>query len=92
MTGVNKDKGLATNSEVVPSNTKIEWGIQRKNNHEQPDLGYEAGHTEKILDALKENNVQAAFFITAHYVNTAGDLVKRMIDENHVVRQSHHKS
>ena len=122
MTGVNKDKGLAANSEVVPSNTKIEWGIQRKNNHEQPDLGtknkelihkyngmalgstdknyiyltfdlgYEAGHTEKILDALKENNVQAAFFITAHYVNTAGDLVKRMIDENHVVRQSHHKS
>ena len=51
------------------------------------DLGYEAGYTAKILDALKENNVQGTFFITAHYVNTASDLVQRMIDENHIVRQ-----
>ena len=49
------------------------------------DLGYEAGYTEKILDALKNNNVKAAFFITAHYVNTASDIVKRMIDEGHIV-------
>ena len=49
------------------------------------DLGYEAGYTEKILDVLKENNVPAAFFITAHYVNTASDLVQRMIDEGHII-------
>ena len=120
-TGANQ-KGLATNSETGLSNKKVEWGIQRKNNHYQPnlgaknielinkyngmalgnsekkyiyltfDLGYEAGYTSKILDALKENNVQGTFFITAHYVNTASDLVQRMIDENHIVRQSHHKS
>lgn len=114
------EKGLATNSETGLSNKKIEWGIQRKNNHEQPnlgqknvelinkyngmalgspdkkyiyltfDLGYEAGYTAKILDALKENNVQGTFFITAHYVNTASDLLQRMINENHIVRQSHH--
>lgn len=49
------------------------------------DLGYEAGYTEKILDILKENNVEAAFFITAHYLNTQEALVKRMIEEGHIV-------
>ena len=97
------------------SNKKIEWGIKRAENHEQPDvgktnqeliskyngiclgnkddksiyltfdLGYEAGYTETILDSLKENNVNATFFVTAHYVNSASDIVKRMIDEGHMV-------
>jgi len=49
------------------------------------DNGYEAGYTSKILDVLKENNVKAAFFITAHYLNTASDLVERMIKEGHIV-------
>lgn len=49
------------------------------------DEGYEAGYTSKILDVLKENNVKAAFFITGHYLNTSEDLVKRMIDEGHIV-------
>ena len=49
------------------------------------DAGYEAGYTEKILDVLKKHNVKATFFITGHYLNTAEDLVKRMIDEGHIV-------
>ena len=49
------------------------------------DNGYEAGYTAKILDTLKENNVKAAFFITGHYLNTASDLVERMINEGHIV-------
>jgi len=49
------------------------------------DLGYEGGYTEHILDVLNENNVKATFFITAHYVNTASDIVQRMIDEGHIV-------
>lgn len=49
------------------------------------DLGYEAGYTAKILDTLKANKVKAAFFITAHYLNTQPDLVQRMIDEGHIV-------
>ncbi len=49
------------------------------------DEGYEAGYTAQILDVLKENNVKATFFITAHYVNTQPELVKRMIDEGHIV-------
>jgi peptidoglycan-N-acetylmuramic acid deacetylase len=49
------------------------------------DEGYEAGYTSKLLDILKENEVKAAFFITGHYLNTQSDLVKRMIDEGHIV-------
>ncbi len=49
------------------------------------DNGYEAGYTEKILAVLKENEVPAAFFITGHYVNSHPELVKKMIDEGHIV-------
>lgn len=49
------------------------------------DLGYEAGYTEKILEVLKKEEVQAVFFITAHYLNTHPELVKRMIDDGHIV-------
>ena len=57
----------------------------RKNIYLTFDLGYEGGYTENILNTLKENNVPAAFFITAHYVNTATNLVQRMIEEGHIV-------
>ena len=49
------------------------------------DEGYEAGYTPQILDTLKTNDVKAAFFITGHYLNTQPELVKRMIDEGHIV-------
>ncbi len=49
------------------------------------DEGYEAGYTSKILEILKENDVKAAFFITAHYLNTQEELVKQMIEEGHIV-------
>lgn len=49
------------------------------------DLGYEAGYTPKILEVLKQNEVKATFFITAHYVNTQPNLVKQMIDEGHII-------
>ena len=49
------------------------------------DEGYEAGYTPQILDVLKENDVKAAFFITGHYLNTKPELVKRIIDEGHIV-------
>ncbi len=109
------DKSTIQTSSGNLSSTKIEWGIKRGDNHEQPDLGsknrsliekyngmamgnkeskniyvtfdlgYEAGYTESILNTLKENNVPAAFFITAHYANSASDLVQRMIDDGHII-------
>ncbi len=49
------------------------------------DAGYENGYTPAILDALKKHNVQAAFFVVGHYLETAPDLVKRMVAEGHIV-------
>lgn len=49
------------------------------------DEGYEAGYTGQILDVLQEKNVQAVFFVTLPYVKDCPDLVKRMIDEGHIV-------
>ena len=109
-----KNETVETGSNIV-STKKIEWGIKRNDNHEQPDVGkenrrvleenngiclgkedekvlyltfdegYEAGYTSRILEVLKENDVKAAFFITAHYLNTQEDLVKQMIEEGYIV-------
>ncbi len=49
------------------------------------DEGYEAGYTEEILSVLKEKEVTATFFLTAHYVNTEPELVGKMIDEGHII-------
>lgn len=49
------------------------------------DEGYENGYTSKILDILKENNVKAAFFVTKSYIKSQPELIKRMVDEGHVV-------
>ena len=49
------------------------------------DNGYEQGHTEAILDVLKEEDVPATFFVTGHYVETEPDLVKRMVDDGHII-------
>ena len=97
------------------SNKKIEWGIKRNGNHEQPDLGeknreiinefdgyaigskdkkyiyltfdvgYDNGYMEKILNTLKENEVKAAFFVTGQCVKTSPEIIRRTIDEGHII-------
>ena len=49
------------------------------------DAGYENGCTEKILDVLKKHNVPAAFFLVGNYIEKNADLVRRMVDEGHIV-------
>ncbi|PZE22914.1 delta-lactam-biosynthetic de-N-acetylase [Paenibacillus xerothermodurans] len=49
------------------------------------DNGYENGYTAKILDVLKDKKVPAAFFVTGHYVKERPDLLKRMVEEGHLV-------
>lgn len=49
------------------------------------DAGYENGNTPQILDALKKHNVPAAFFVVGNYLETSPDLVKRMVEEGHIV-------
>ena len=74
------------NKELIDQNNGIAIGnAEKKYIYLTFDEGYEAGYTPKILDILKENNVKAAFFITGYYANSSGDLVKRMIDEGHIV-------
>lgn len=45
------------------------------------DCGYENGNTEPILDALQKHNVKAAFFVVGHYLESAPDIVKRMVED-----------
>lgn len=49
------------------------------------DCGYENGNTAPILDALKKHNVKATFFVVGHYLESAPDLVKRMLEDGHTV-------
>ncbi len=49
------------------------------------DEGYENGCTSEILDVLKDNDVKAAFFVTKSYIKSEPELVRRMVDEGHVV-------
>ena len=49
------------------------------------DAGYENGCTEKILDILKKHDVKAAFFLVGNYIEKNADLVRRMVEEGHIV-------
>ena len=49
------------------------------------DCGYENGNTEAILDALKKHNTKATFFVVGHFLETAPELVCRMVEEGHTV-------
>lgn len=58
------------------------------------DEGYENGYTPKILDILKANDVKAIFFVTSPYVKDNPDIIKRMVEEGHIVgnHTNHHPS
>ncbi|MBQ8683095.1 MAG: polysaccharide deacetylase family protein [Clostridia bacterium] len=49
------------------------------------DAGYENGYTAAILDALKKHNAPATFFVVGHYLETAPELIQRMVAEGHTV-------
>ncbi|MGE8203058.1 delta-lactam-biosynthetic de-N-acetylase [Heyndrickxia sp. NPDC080065] len=49
------------------------------------DNGYENGYTPKVLDVLKKEKVPAIFFVTGHYLKSKPELVKRMVNEGHIV-------
>lgn len=61
---------------IVPDSNKIYLTF---------DEGYENGYTAQILDVLKEKGVKAVFFITYPYAKGEPELVKRMVDEGHVL-------
>lgn len=49
------------------------------------DAGYENGNIEKILDTLKKHDATGAFFILKNLITKNTDLVKRMVNEGHLV-------
>lgn len=49
------------------------------------DAGYENGCTGKILDVLQKHQVPAAFFLVGNYLEKNPDLVRRMVEEGHIV-------
>jgi len=49
------------------------------------DAGFENGNTGQILDALKKHGVKATFFLVGNYLETQPELVKRMVEEGHIV-------
>lgn len=58
------------------------------------DEGYENGYTAAILDTLKKHNIKAAFFVVRPYIKSSPELIKRMVEEGHLVcnHSSHHPS
>lgn len=49
------------------------------------DCGYENGNTEAILDALKAHNAPATFFVVGHFLESAPDIAKRMVEDGHTI-------
>ena len=49
------------------------------------DCGYENGNTSQILDALKKHDAPATFFVVGHFLESAPEMVKRMVEDGHTV-------
>ena len=49
------------------------------------DAGYENDLTAGILDTLKKHEVPAAFFLVGTYIRDHPELIKRMVEEGHIV-------
>lgn len=77
--------GNATAEELKQYNAYFVGPINEKVIYLTFDCGYENGNTEAILDALKKHNVSATFFVVGHYVESAPDMIKRMVNEGHTV-------
>lgn len=77
--------GNATAKELKEYNAYFVGDSKEKKIYLTFDCGYENGNTEPILNALKKHNVSATFFVVGHYLESAPDLVKRMIEDGHTV-------
>ena len=77
--------GNVSAAELAKYNAYYVGGAQDKVIYLTFDAGYENGNTEPILDALKKHNAPATFFVVGHYLESAPELVKRMVEEGHTV-------
>ena len=77
--------GPASVEELSRFNAAYIGDTQKKVIYLTFDAGYENGCTAKILDVLKAHNVPAAFFLVGNYIEKNADLVRRMVEEGHIV-------
>ncbi len=77
--------GNASSAELAKYNAYFCAETEEKILYLTFDCGFENGNTEAILDALKKHNVTATFFVVGHYLESAPELVKRMVNEGHIV-------
>ena len=77
--------GMATTEELKNYDAYFLGDTSQKKIYLTFDAGYENGNTEAILDALKKHQAKATFFVVGHYLETAPELIKRMISEGHTV-------
>jgi len=80
-----KPTGNAAVSEMKQYNAYYMAEGQEKVLYLTFDCGYENGNTEAILDALKKHNAQATFFVVGHFLETAPDIARRMVEDGHTV-------
>ena len=78
-------KGPATAEELAELDGAFLGDTTQKRIYLTFDSGYENGCTAKILDVLKAHNVPAAFFLVGNYMERNPELVKRMVEEGHIV-------
>lgn len=77
--------GTATMEELAKYNAYYAGDEKEKVIYLTFDCGYENGNTEAILDALKKHSATGVFFVVGHYLESAPELVKRMVEEGHTV-------
>lgn len=77
--------GPADGAELARYNAAYLGDTGKKTIYLTFDAGYENGCTTKILDVLQAHNVPAAFFLVGNYMEKNADLVRRMVEEGHIV-------
>ncbi len=80
-----KPTGMATIEDLAQYNAYFLSDTEEKILYLTFDCGYENGNTEAILDALKKHNAPATFFVVGYFLESAPDLVRRMVEEGHTV-------
>ena len=77
--------GNATVEELAQYNAYYLGDTSQKVIYLTFDCGYETGYTASILDTLKKHNAPAAFFVVGNMIESAPDLIRRMVAEGHIV-------
>ena len=77
--------GTASSDKLKEYNAYYVGGAGEKKIYLTFDCGYENGNTSQILDALKKHDAPATFFVVGHFLESAPEMVKRMVEEGHTV-------